>query len=108
MTGFLSGADVWTVAGIISDPRLESHVALLDDFRICWQLMASAKWNETVSTARELQDRFRAEGSIAWYRGHRQSSWKLKSTLHRHSEGYLAAKGPLARRHSDRLSPGRV
>jgi len=45
--------------------------------------MESTAWKEIVSTALEMGDRFRAEGSVAWYRGERDAAWKLKSTLHR-------------------------
>ena len=33
-----------------------------------------------------MGERFRAEGSVAWYRGERDLTWKLKSTLHRHTD----------------------
>ena len=48
--------------------------------------MASTAWKEVVSTALSMGERFRAEGSVAWYRGERDATWTLKSTLHRHAE----------------------
>ena len=48
--------------------------------------MESTAWREIVSTALSMGERFRADGSVAWYRGERDSSWTLKSTLHRHLE----------------------
>lgn len=35
---------------------------------------------------REIDDRIRRTGSVTWYRGHRQSDWRLVSTLHRYIE----------------------
>jgi hypothetical protein len=51
--------------------------------------MPSSQWNDIVSKARALDERFRAEGSIAWYRGHRDAAWELKSTLHRYVDRLL-------------------
>jgi hypothetical protein len=48
--------------------------------------MASTGWSDIVSTALSLRERFRSEGSVAWYRGERDATWKLKSTLQRHCE----------------------
>src|SRR5712692_8291953 len=48
--------------------------------------MASTDWKEIVSAALSMGERFRAEGSVAWYRGERDATWKLRSTLHRHVE----------------------
>lgn len=48
--------------------------------------MESTAWREIVSTALSMGERFRAEGSVAWYRGERDATWKLKSTLHRYAE----------------------
>ena len=52
--------------------------------------MESTAWRDIVTTALSLADRFRAEGSVAWYRGERDATWALKSTLHRHAERYTA------------------
>ena len=46
--------------------------------------MESAAWRNIVSTALSMAERLHAEGSVAWYRGERDATWKLKSTLHRH------------------------
>ena len=43
-------------------------------------------WNDILARAKALSDRYRADGSLAWYRGHRDATWKLKSTAHRHVE----------------------
>jgi hypothetical protein len=43
-------------------------------------------WNEILSQVRDLDTRFRAEGSGAWYRGERCASWQLTSTVHRYIE----------------------
>lgn len=50
--------------------------------------MESTAWREILSTALSLAERFRTEGSVAWYRGERDATWTLKSTLHRHAERY--------------------
>ncbi|HEX7721889.1 MAG TPA: FRG domain-containing protein [Pyrinomonadaceae bacterium] len=44
----------------------------------------SMTWNDIVDQAKALHDRYRADGSLAWYRGHRDAAWELKSTMHRH------------------------
>lgn len=43
-------------------------------------------WNDVVAQARVLSQRFRSDGSVAWFRGHRDASWELKSALHRYIE----------------------
>jgi FRG domain len=48
--------------------------------------MASAAWIDIVSTTRSIAEQFRSEGSVAWYRGERDATWTLRSTLHRHLE----------------------
>ncbi len=51
-------------------------------------------WNEILGTAHELANKFRLEGSVAWFRGHRKSDFELSSTIHRHVDrivGGLAA-----------------
>jgi hypothetical protein len=54
-------------------------------------------WTEIVKEARTTEEQWRAEGSIAWYRGHADATWELKSTLHREVESFfnvLAKKLP--------------
>jgi hypothetical protein len=43
-------------------------------------------WSAIVDQARSLSERFRADGSVAWYRGHQSENWELKSAAHRHVE----------------------
>lgn len=43
-------------------------------------------WDDIVSTAQSLAEASRYDGNIAWFRGERDASWRLKSTLHRHIE----------------------
>jgi hypothetical protein len=50
--------------------------------------MESAAWKEIVSTALSMGERFHAEGSVAWYRGERNVTFELKSTLHRYAERF--------------------
>lgn len=47
-------------------------------------------WGEVLSEVRSHSERFRGEGSIAWYRGHRCAAWELKSGAHRHVERLAA------------------
>lgn len=46
-------------------------------------------WTDLVSTVQRFADQCRAEGSVAWFRGHRDSAFELKSTLHRHVDRLL-------------------
>lgn len=50
--------------------------------------MASTAWRKIVSDALSLGERFRANGSVAWYRGECDATWTLKSTLHRYAERF--------------------
>jgi hypothetical protein len=50
--------------------------------------MESTAWREIVSTALSMGECFHTEGSVAWYRGERDVTWKLKSTLHRYAERF--------------------
>jgi hypothetical protein len=43
-------------------------------------------WNDILSEVQTLEERFRQEGSLAWYRGHRDAGWFLTSRLHRFFE----------------------
>lgn len=43
-------------------------------------------WAEIISQARDLSLRFRSDGSVAWFRGHPDANYTLKSTLHRYVE----------------------
>lgn len=43
-------------------------------------------WNEILSEVRFLAERFRADGSVPWFRGHRCATWELKSVAHRNIE----------------------
>jgi hypothetical protein len=47
-------------------------------------------WPEILDQVRAFDDRCRAGGSIAWFRGQRET-WPLKSSLHRHVEALLQA-----------------
>jgi hypothetical protein len=53
-----------------------------------------ASWQQILKETYELEDVWRSEGSTAWYRGHADATWELKSTLHRHSERMLRAIVP--------------
>ena len=41
---------------------------------------------KVLGEAKAFYERCRTNASIAWYRGHAESGWELKSTLHRHVE----------------------
>src|SRR5262245_55207549 len=41
-------------------------------------------WKQIIDSAQELTERFHSEGSIAWFRGHSDSTYELKPTLHRY------------------------
>src|SRR5262249_25038342 len=43
---------------------------------------------EVLAKVQALDDVFRKKGSVAWYRGHRKTEWRLKSTLHRYVERF--------------------
>lgn len=43
-------------------------------------------WIEFMSIALSVGDELRSRGSVAWYRGERDSRWQLKSTIHRYAE----------------------
>jgi len=45
-----------------------------------------ASWNDIVSAALSTAERSRYEGNVAWFRGERDVTWKLRATLHRHFE----------------------
>lgn len=56
-------------------------------------------WAEIVEAAGKLEEEWRADSSLAWYRGHADASWDLMSTLHREVSGLLTTLGlnpPLA------------
>ena len=40
-------------------------------------------WSEILETIQNLQTAAKKEGDPLWYRGHRLSSWSIKSTAHR-------------------------
>ena len=40
-------------------------------------------WAEIVEEARKTEELWVADASMAWYRGHADETWDLKSTLHR-------------------------
>jgi FRG domain-containing protein len=46
-------------------------------------------WREIVETAAQLEESWRAGGSLAWYRGHADATWELKSTLHREVKDFV-------------------
>lgn len=48
---------------------------------------------EVQKEAAELQVRIRQRGSRAWFRGHSDARWVLKSRLHRHVEELIQASG---------------
>lgn len=48
----------------------------------------AAGWVELTARVQELDERFRSRGSSPWFRGHRQASWKLNSTIHRYLETF--------------------
>ena len=52
--------------------------------------MTVMEWDEIVATAAKLSDQFRSDGSIAWFRGQRDASWLLESSLHRYINRFTA------------------
>ncbi|MGA8807793.1 MAG: FRG domain-containing protein [Thermoanaerobaculia bacterium] len=54
-------------------------------------------FTDTISEIRNLDAKCRANGSVAWYRGHKIDTFDLKSTLHRHVDRFIGPiKVPLA------------
>ncbi len=47
-------------------------------------------FTNTLREIRELDTKCRASGSVAWYRGHADATWKLSSSLHRHVDRFIA------------------
>lgn len=47
------------------------------------------QWSDVVAQVHEISARFRADGSPPWFRGERDASWVLKSTIHRHVEQWF-------------------
>ena len=50
---------------------------------------ANMTWADIVREVATLEEQWLADGSMAWYRGHADAGWKLKSTLHREVEAFV-------------------
>jgi hypothetical protein len=50
------------------------------------QPLSPSDWNGVESEIRSFSDRCLSRGAPAWFRGHRNSAWSLKATLHRFIE----------------------
>ncbi len=48
------------------------------------------QWDEVIAIAAQLSDEFRSDGSTAWFRGHRDQSWLLESSLHRYIKRFTS------------------
>src|SRR5882672_7203064 len=51
------------------------------------------KWQEIINRIQQFQMEIKKSGSVAWFRGHCSSEWKLHSNLHRHVKSLLSAGG---------------
>ncbi len=49
---------------------------------------APATWSDTISEALSSMEASRYNGNVAWFRGERDATWKLRATLHRHVEHF--------------------
>jgi hypothetical protein len=50
-------------------------------------------WEEIVATASKLEEEWRADASLAWYRGHADTTWLLECSLHREIRELLKNHG---------------
>jgi hypothetical protein len=46
--------------------------------------MPSQSWQQVLELLGDIQRAWLLEGSIPWFRGERDATWELRSTLHRH------------------------
>ena len=49
------------------------------------------KWSDILAETRAAAEQWRREGSMPWYRGHVDVSWRLKSKLHRSLDTFFGA-----------------